>query len=320
MTRASQISFLFKRELWEHKGSVLWAPLGIAAAAVLLMLLSLSLGVDDFSRHLDQIVELTGGQRVGGDEPTQRIDFSRGEIVAAAEDLDWVLWGSQFIGIVEPTLHGIAIAFELLALIVSVFYLLAALFNDRKDRTVLFWKSLPFSETESVIIKLVVATLVIPAIALLAALLVQLVFAASTVVLLLKATDFSFSQLMAEINVLPVFFFHVGLSLVFAVKNLPLFSWFLFASAFSRKSPFLVAILPPLVIITLESMFFGSDYFADFIGSFFAGERFSFEDLNQDAPLAALLVIEPLQLLRIAVVSLPLIGASIWLRNNRFEI
>lgn len=317
----NKTTYLFRRELWENRSGVIWAPVTIAAAGIALILLSLALGLDDFSRHVVDTVEWT--DRPNGEaEETRVIDFSRGRIVVAeGEDLDRTLLGSRLLEMVNPSMHSIAVGFEFLALVVALFYLLGGLFNDRKDRTILFWKSLPFSETQAVLVKLVFAVVVIPVVALLAALAVQLVFGASMVLLIARTTDFGFGEILSEVGLFSVFFAHLFLVLVFAVKNLALFSWLMFASALSKRSPFLTAILPPVAIAALEALIFGSSYFLDFVGSLiWQGELdFSSGGLSVET-LAPLAVITPLQLLKILGVSVPLVIAAIWLRNNRYEI
>lgn len=319
----TKTGYLFRRELWENRSGVIWTPVVIAAGTIAVILLGLTFGLaDDFNRHLDQVVEWTGGQRLGAsDEQTQRIDFSQGEIVPAnGEDLDWLLWGSHLMGLLTPTLHSIAVGFEFVALMVAFFYLLGGLFNDRKDRTILFWKSLPFSEAHSIAVKLVFASLLIPIVALVVSLVVQLFFASTTVFLIANNTDFSLSEILSDVSVIPVFLTHLLLVLVFAVKNLPIFAWLLFCSAVSKRSPFLTAILPPIVIAALERMVFGTSYFMDFLASLSAGVEYNFGEEYTGSVLRALLTITPMQMVKIIAVSAPLLGATVWLRNHRYEL
>lgn len=320
----TKTNYLFRRELWEHRGGVIWTPAVIAAFAIALIVLSLAFGLgDEFNRHLNQVVEWTGGKDSGSpQEPTQRIDFSRAEIVVANEEnLDWELWGAHVIAVLTPTLHSIAIGFEFVALIVSFFYLLGGLFNDRKDRTILFWKSLPFSETQSVLVKLAFAMVAIPLIAVAISMVVQLFFAGATVFVIAYNTEFSLAEILADVNVVPVFLTHLLVVFVFAIKNIPLFSWLLFCSAISKRSPFLTAVLPPLAIAALERLFLGTSYFLDFASSLATGVQYNF--LGEDSTtsiLRSLLTINPTQLLKIVVVAVPLLWGTIWLRNNRYEL
>lgn len=318
----TKTNYLFRRELWENRGGVIWTPVSIAAVSILLILLSLALGLDDFGRQVGDAMEWANRSDANGDQKTLVIDFSGGRIVVAEDqDLDQTLWGSRLLEIFDPSMHSIAVAFELVAYVVTFFYLLGGLFNDRKDRTILFWKSLPFSETQGVLVKLAVAALLIPLLALLAALAVQLVFGTAMMTVIARNSELGFGEIFSQVNMLSVFFGHLLLILVLAIKNLPLFSWLMFASAFSRRSPFLTAIIPPVAIIALEAMIFGSSHFADFISSFSFQGSFEFApDILSSGNLAQLLVITPLQLAKIAVVSIPLIAGAIWLRNNRYEI
>ena len=73
---------------------------------------------------------------------------------------------------------GLALVVFMVMGIVAFFYALDALYADRRDRSVLFWKSLPLSDAETVLSKFTVAILVIPLVALVASLVAQFVIAA----------------------------------------------------------------------------------------------------------------------------------------------
>ncbi|MEX1033293.1 MAG: hypothetical protein WDZ30_08020 [Cellvibrionaceae bacterium] len=322
----NKTNYLFQRELWEHRGGVIWTPVVIGAVAMMLTVLSLVFGVgDELNQHLDQVAEWAGGQRTAdANEPTFRIDFSRGELVPAEDDdLDWALWGSQLLGLLTPTLHGIGIVFGIVAFIVSVFYLLGSLFNDRKDRTILFWKSLPFSETHSVLVKLAFASLAIPLSALVVALVVQIFFAGMTVSLIAVNTDFSLGGIISEVSVLPVFITHLLLVFIFAVKNLVLASWLLFCSALSRRSPFLTALVPPIAVVALERLVFGSSYIGVFLASLSMDVEYEITAWSTTSAvdlLRSFVTVTPMQFLKIVIVSGALLWGTIWLRNRRYEL
>src|SRR5262249_34417013 len=53
----------------------------------------------------------------------------------------------------------------LTAMLVAAFYCLDALHGERRDRSILFWKSLPVSDRTTVLSKLIVPALILPAIA-----------------------------------------------------------------------------------------------------------------------------------------------------------
>src|SRR5712671_4468442 len=62
-------------------------------------------------------------------------------------------------------LAGVAVPFLIMVTFTQFFYSIDALYGERRDRSVLFWKSLPVSDTETVLSKLSVAALVMPAVA-----------------------------------------------------------------------------------------------------------------------------------------------------------
>ncbi|MGQ9425539.1 hypothetical protein ACXYTJ_07715 [Gilvimarinus sp. F26214L] len=318
-----QTYYLIRRELWENRSSVLWLPGVLAVLAVLFIIFAQAIGDQNFSREIAEVLSWTELSGEGDQEETRRIDFSRGVIVSGeGENLDWLLWGPKLLDALQPGLHAIALAFELVAFIVAIFYLLSTLFGDRKDRSILFWKSLPFSETNNVLSKLLFASLVIPVAALVIAIAVQLVFGLSVVRTIVASTDFGYFEVLGRVSFLSVFVFHLLLVLVFALKNLPLFSWLLFASSVSKRSPFLTAVIPIVALGSLEALVLGSDYFYSFVESLFFNnvQLQGDEDATLQEALSTLLIVTPGQLVRILAVSTPLLIGAVWLRNNRYEI
>ena len=154
----------------------------------------------------------------------------------------------------------IAIAIILTSLLVGLFYCLGALHNERRDRSILFWKSLPVSDLVTVLSKAVVPMVVLPAIALV------VIVATQLVMLLLSTADLlsnglnpgllwqRASPLEAPL-VLPY-----GLA-VLAVWNAPVYGWLLMVSAWARRATFLWAILPPLALCVVEKIAFDTANF-----------------------------------------------------------
>ncbi len=148
--------------------------------------------------------------------------------------------------------------------IVGIFYCLDALHGERRDRTILFWKSLPVSDFTAVLAKVVVPLAILPAIAFAVTVCVQVVMSFETGAVLL-AHGMSPGSTWAIIP----FFQHwlvllYGL-VVLSLWHAPIYGWLLLVSAWARRATFLWALLPFLAVEILEKIIFGTAYFNAFL-------------------------------------------------------
>ena len=226
----NEFLYLIRRELWEHRALYI-VPLVFATIVVL----SVTVGIT------------RGTSYVGGDHITKALQTLNGEDVGIA------------LGVMS---FGMWALFSLVSVFMVAFYLLDSLYGDRKDRSVLFWKSLPISDTQTVLSKLAVATLVVPAIILAASL------ATMFAVMLVMSIAFAFNGanpltlLWANYPLFTVVSKTLAIALVHAAWFLPLTGWLLLASASAKKTPFLLAALAPLGIILAEKLAFNTERFA----------------------------------------------------------
>ncbi len=147
--------------------------------------------------------------------------------------------------------------------ILTAFYAVDSLYAERKDRSILFWKSLPVSDAETVLSKFIVAGIVVPVGALLLTLLVQPLMA---LVLYLRFEPlhpyFSHQLLTAWISLLP----YVLATTAFAILwYAPLVAWFLLASVAMPRVPLVLAVFPALVV-PIERRVFATNHVGQFIG------------------------------------------------------
>ena len=146
--------------------------------------------------------------------------------------------------------------------IVAVFYCLDALYGERRDRSILFWKSLPVSDLTTVVSKATIPLVVLP-----------LVTFAITVVLeaimlivsaaVLEARGVGAAALWNQLWPLQAWtmlLYH--LVTIHALWYAPIYGWLLLASAWARRVPFLWAALPPLAIGVLERIAFNTSHVA----------------------------------------------------------
>ena len=145
-------------------------------------------------------------------------------------------------------------------MIVAMFYCLGALFDERRDRSILFWKSLPVSDLTTVLSKAAIPLAVIPALTLAAIVGAQaIILLVSTLILaaagVSTAIPWSLGDIVGE-----------GVALVYGLVTLslwlaPVYGWLLLVSAWARRAPFLWAVLPPLAVSLVEHIAFKSNLF-----------------------------------------------------------
>ena len=222
--------WLVKREYWEHKGGFYWAPIWVSGVMLLLTLLGIVVAESAASR-----IQVNGG--IPWREISERM--SSGDFVHAGTGLD----------VAYVALAGLLCV---VFFFVVFFYLLGALYDDRRDRSVLFWKSLPVSDTSTVLSKVAAAVLLAPLISM----------AIATVAYIVLLVIVGIWALLHGINPLPAIgashtlglFWRFLLTLpVDALVALPTVGWLLFWSAYARSKPFLWAVLVPLFAFIANS-------------------------------------------------------------------
>jgi len=163
------------------------------------------------------------------------------------------------------------VAFFLMAIsfIVSIFYCLDALHGERRDRSILFWKSLPVSDLITVLAKASVPVLIVPLVTF-----AVTIFAQWIMLLLSSAVVLARGQSVAALwSHLPLF--QMSLMLLFhlvAVHGLqfaPIYAWMLLVSGWARRAVLLWAVLPPLAIGVAEKVAFNTHHFASLLGYLF---------------------------------------------------
>jgi ABC-2 type transport system permease protein len=130
------MKWLMQREYWENKGMLFWAPAIVAGLMVAFTAVMLIIG-NNMEMHfngdsLARFHEMT---------PVQRHELANA-------------FGAAFPMMATPL--------YILMGFVIFFYCLGALYDDRRDRSILFWKSLPISDTTTVLSKVAVATVAAP--------------------------------------------------------------------------------------------------------------------------------------------------------------
>jgi ABC-2 type transport system permease protein len=226
---------MVRREFWEHR-ALFWAPLIVAALFV-------SMAV--FSVFLDGSVSIS-------------IDGEDANFFALLE-ADPVIRGQLF----AVWMGALALPQFGLGLILVFFYLLDCLYAERRDRSILFWKSMPVSDASTVISKLAVAMLAVPA------WIWMLTMVSGLVIFAALSTQLSGTpiQALATFSITEWFAlqgFILGDLLVAALWFAPVIAYLLVVSAFAKRGPFLWATLPPLALAVAERTLLGTSYLGQF--------------------------------------------------------
>jgi ABC-2 type transport system permease protein len=227
---------LVRREIWEHRALV-YAPLVVAALLVL------------------SLASLTNGMVDG--VTTVRID---------GKDIDFVgaMTGENQRKFFSIAVSSMLIPQLLVALVVVFFYLLDSLYSERKDRSILFWKSLPVSDTLTVGSKAFVALIVVPFVVYLTAMVAGLVILGITK---LKVAGTPF-EAMFEWHTVDWLLVQGSLFLnilIAALWYLPIAAALLLISVAARRAVILWAILPPFILFIVERSTLGTQRVFDFL-------------------------------------------------------
>lgn len=196
--------------------------------------------------------------------------------VAAVALLGFI--GSSVVGIWEAPLrlnvhHSAETPYDLVAdllmgtgIIVAVFYSLDALHGERRDRSILFWKSLPVSDLITVLSKAAIPIFIVPLLIFavtIAAHWIMLLFSSA----ILLVTGQSITPLWTKIS-----FLRMELTLIYhliaahGIWPAPVYAWLLLVSAWPRRATFLWAALPIVTIAGVERLVFHTFYFARMVG------------------------------------------------------
>jgi ABC-2 type transport system permease protein len=145
--------------------------------------------------------------------------------------------------------------------IVGIFYCLDALYGERRDRSILFWKSLPVSDLTAVLSKFTIPLIILPLLSFAIAVVTQFVM-----MLLSSAVVLGSGQSVGTLGA-RMSFFHMTLMLLYHILTVhglwyaPLYGWLLLVSAWAPRAPFIWAFLPPFVIWGVEKIAFRTSHF-----------------------------------------------------------
>ncbi len=224
---------LVKRETWEHR-SIYVTPAAITII-VTLGVLAMLMFASGFAAELDVVI--FGAQNLAGDPERKAV-------------LTGFFLGTSWVFI-------IALA------ILTVFYCLDSLYAERKDKSILFWRSLPVTDAETVISKLITATIVIPVATVIGIIVTHLInLIVVSLWVSMKGGDggmLIWGSVALVDNWVAAFIVVIASGIWMS----PFIGWFLLVSAYTKRSPLLMAFMPLILIGLLEGIIFRTHVFAE---------------------------------------------------------
>ncbi|HEX6095059.1 MAG TPA: ABC transporter permease [Thermoanaerobaculia bacterium] len=147
-------------------------------------------------------------------------------------------------------------------IVVGLFYCLDALHGERRDRTLLFWKSLPVSDRTAVLAKAAIPLAVLPLLAYALSVVTQVIL---LIVSTLVLAGFGFSAAPLWVGFFEGLLIMLYGLIAHALWYAPVYGWLLLLSAWARRAVVLWAVLPPLVLLALERILSRTRSFAGFL-------------------------------------------------------
>jgi ABC-2 type transport system permease protein len=343
----NRFTWLVRREFWEHRA--IWIAPAIVLAVMLLGAVTGNVFLGDVTVDADITLDGSTGPRPGlSEEDVAELSSIRGpedlHKLERLEKLDQAgdkgsvrsLPAGEALALVPPEKRqalltviyvAVSIVMFLVLGIIGFFYSLDALYSDRRDRSILFWKSLPLSDAETVLAKFAVAAIAIPLIAGFAGIAAQLIIASGgSLKLGLSGGDAGLMWMPQVLGGSALA--TLAMAFICALWYAPVTAYLLLASAWAPKSPFLWAVLPPIALSMLEKIAFGSAHVSTFLKNQWV---MPFRTLFQspggspgtDRAAAMVsrvteLLFSPEMLLGLAAAA-ALLAATIWVRRYRDE-
>ena len=240
------MKWLLKREYWEHKGGFFWAPVVVSGILALLTIGSMLFTVV-FGRN--------GGFQFSGNVNGMNLQTAL-STVSQADKVEFAQSLAQaYPAITMPLMFTLGF--------VVFFYCLGCLYDERKDRSILFWKSLPVSDRDTVASKAVAALLVGPVITVAIGLLLSFVVLFSLLALAAISGFNLFGLVLGDGNFYLVPLEIISFIPIYALWALPTVGYLMFVSAWAKSKPFLWALGVPIlggVILTWVNALIGSPY------------------------------------------------------------
>jgi len=248
----NQLPVLIRREFWEHRNTFVVLPAITTGFFVLMMLLTLLVSATD---ALDVSIDIQSDQNI----KLFNDSMQPGDIFTLLYQGVSTKESARFINVAGRwLLMGILWC-------VMFFYLLGSLYHDRRDRSILFWKSMPVSDATTVISKLVTGLWLVPLVYLVAVAILQL---ASIMVLSVAALGTETSMwktLWGSASIFSDWVQRLGGLMFYSFWALPFFGWLIAVSAYVKSVPFVWVVGAPVALAIVERVVTRDSQLADWM-------------------------------------------------------
>ncbi len=346
----NRVIALLRREIQEYRNAFVVTPLAVAGVLLFCMLASVLLA-NRISVTGDSIIEILSEEHTrSGMQITISIDEEQepqdyvinhevGEDSVNSEDWNFSReWNfnpqprekpaedsGMSLGSLNPVLNALHNLFLVLLLVTSINYLLGTFYQDRRDGSVLFWKSLPVSEGREVAAKMATVGMVAPAIYLAVSMVTQVASVLLAMLITWRLDMNPTETILNNVNFLALFRGQISGMLIWVAWMAPFYAWLLLCSSAARRSPLMLALAIPISLVVIEGLFIGSQSLANAILNhiphvvLYDGSK-SAHSLGFYMREPQWLTLDYLGMLLGLLVAAVLLAGAAWFRKYRFEI
>lgn len=312
---------LIRRELWEHKTGFIIFPF----ICTITLSLLLSLGFLRFAPPLTAKSPATTPQTTtpalntpGTTQSQTSVDLN--QQFSAFHDLplnelppfSHIDALKSAVGFLEFSQWVLAAALNILLLIAALNYAHRTLFDDRKNREILFWRSMPVAETENLAAKLSIIYGLVPL------MILAMSFLGGFVCWLAVIAHGANDAFLAITKLLDSFMIYLK-SLLFLFALLPIFAWTLLASAYAKKSPFLLSTFLPIGLLFIDRLIQWATgintHIRAGVSAYTEYLSHTLQTINSGITPSLLVTSLPF-----IIISGVFMAGAVWLRNHRYEI
>ena len=309
----NQLAMLIRREFWEHQATFFILPAVITGVFSAILLIFL------FGFYSDAVI-IDADIDLGTEEEQHEFilrDSSLGDLFGAQLQKLETEPRHMLEQRMDQIYTGVSVIWFFSLWIVVFFYLLGALYDDRKDRSVLFWKSMPVSDWLTVVSKLGAGLVLAPAIYFAFTILAHLLLALAATIAGLGQDIDVWTVIWSPANLVSRWISFVGLYGLTLLWCLPFFAWLLLVSSWAKTAPFAWAVGVPIVLVISEGMLTNTSY----IGTFISEHTFSFQFWQRGRGLMeSVQLVDALQFLFALVVGMVFIAGATWFRGKADEM
>jgi ABC-2 type transport system permease protein len=309
----NQLPVLIRREFWEHRNTFVVLPAITTGFFLLMMLLTLLVSSSD-AVDINVDINIQGDQDTGLFNESMQADNIYQFAVYQLEGRST----EERARYINNGLQSLGAPLMVILWFVMFFYLLNTLYADRRDRSILFWKSMPVSDSMTVISKLVTGLWLVPLVYLLGVALLQLV-AMMMLSLATLGTEISmWETIWGPASIFANWIQYLGVLLFYSLWALPFFAWLIAVSAYAKSVPLVWALGMPVALTIVERVVSDQSLLANWMSDHMVPIRF----LNQDQSVTDNIwnLLLSLQMVSAVAVGGVLIFVAIWLRGKADEI